>query len=1221
MKKIILSFIFCLMPFFLFGQNPYVNEIHYDNDGGDVGEFIEVCVPTGFTGALSDVTLTLYNGNNCDVTGTPTTLDLFVVGGSDANCTYYTFSTSIQNGSPDGWALDVAGTVTEFLTYEGSCTAIDGPASGMTSTDIGAEEISTTAIGLSLQLVNGTWVGPLAETPGATNASGTTGCTDMAACNYDAAATIDDASCFSVGDSCDDGDAGTSGDVYVDCNTCEGIGGLTSCSTVACGDFEIVEVAVNSQGDTWSCSGDAWTANGFTGTAGETSDLWLVIGEYDLTGSTSLYLNLDAARSFTGSDLEVFYTTDYSSACPSDATWVSGGVISEPGTGLAIDLSGAAGNSAVYIAIQYLSGSAGGATAGWTVSNVSVSADVCPAVNAAVVSACTVTFDCPTEMANIGDACDDADATTENDAIQADCSCAGTAITFDCPTEMVNIGDACDDGDAGTTGDVIQSDCTCAGTSTAGCPGAFISEFGYDCDVSDGNEAVEVCVPNTFTGSLADLQLDLYNGSSSQLSVYSTITLDMFVAGADDGTNTYYSWVPGTGSAIQNGAPDGMALSYQGAACEFISYEGTLTAADGPAMGLTSTDVGVSQVGTTTCDETIQLVGGVWVNACATVGAVNSADACVEDCPGVGNIGDACDDGDAATENDLVLADCSCAGTVPTFDCPTEMVNFGDACDDGDAATIGDVIQGDCTCAGSIPGDCPGAFISEFGYDCDVSDGNEAVEVCVPNTFTGSLADLQLDLYNGSSSQLSVYSTITIDMFVTGADDGTNTYYSWVPGTGSAIQNGAPDGMALSYQGAACEFISYEGTLTAADGPAMGLTSTDVGVSQVGTTTCDETIQLVGGVWVNACATVGDANSDAACAEDCPGVGNIGDACDDMDATTENDVVQADCSCAGTAITFDCPIEMVNIGDACDDGDAATENDVISANCECAGTATGVSGCTDMNACNYDATATTDDGSCYLVGDVCDDGDPATSGDVYTDCATCAGTTIGPACEAYSVGDCGTPIEDFTGFDGSGFASSPAAGQLCSSAWTIDGTSDDYTAGGENTAGDFAKGTTTGGESSGGIYGYDDGAGDNAMWFQPTGGDLTPGSATMQVCNNSGASITDLEVAYDLIVLNDADRASSFNFAFSLDGVTFTAVPNLDYTSPELNDGSLTTNNQTYTIAGVNLADGDCIWIQWQIGEVSGSGSRDEFGLDNISVCPGTAAACESDAGNFPWGN
>jgi hypothetical protein len=36
--------------------------------------------------------------------------------------------------------------------------------------------------------------------------------------------------------------------------------------------------------------------------------------------------------------------------------------------------------------------------------------------------------------------------------------------------------------------------------------------------------------------------------------------------------------------------------------------------------------------------------------------------------------------------------------------------------------------------------------------------------------------------------------------------------------------------------------------------------------------------------------------------------------------------------------TFDCPSLSLNIGDACDDGDALTENDVVNSNCQCAGT-------------------------------------------------------------------------------------------------------------------------------------------------------------------------------------------------------------------------------------------------------------------------------------------
>ncbi|RUA05833.1 MAG: hypothetical protein DSY38_05225 [Fusobacteria bacterium] len=65
------------------------------------------------------------------------------------------FAMSLQNGSPDGIALvDAGGTVVQFLSYEGSFEATDGPANGMTSTDIGVSEPGSTNVGYSLQLGN-----------------------------------------------------------------------------------------------------------------------------------------------------------------------------------------------------------------------------------------------------------------------------------------------------------------------------------------------------------------------------------------------------------------------------------------------------------------------------------------------------------------------------------------------------------------------------------------------------------------------------------------------------------------------------------------------------------------------------------------------------------------------------------------------------------------------------------------------------------------------------------------------------------------------------------------------------------------------------------------------------------------------------------------------------------------------------------------------------------
>jgi len=50
-----------------------------------------------------------------------------------------------------------------------------------------------------------------------------------------------------------------------------------------------------------------------------------------------------------------------------------------------------------------------------------------------------------------------------------------------------------------------------------------------------------------------------------------------------------------------------------------------------------------------------------------------------------------------------------------------------------------------------------------------------------------------------------------------------------------------------------------------------------------------------------------------------------------------------------------------------------------------------VAGCTNIIACNYDETATDDDGSCAFPGDACDDGDENTINDAYNDDCECVG--------------------------------------------------------------------------------------------------------------------------------------------------------------------------------------------------------------------------------------
>lgn len=179
MKGIITTLL--LSTFFLTAQaqvvgvDVFINEIHYDNVSGDVGEGVEIAGPAGTD--LTGYTITPYNGNG-GASYSPLALTGVIPDEGDGFGTLCFAITGLQNGSPDGIALDDGVGTVQFLSYEGSFTATDGPAIGMTSTDIGVAESGTTPVGESLQLVgigntyaDFTWNNPTTATPCTINAN------------------------------------------------------------------------------------------------------------------------------------------------------------------------------------------------------------------------------------------------------------------------------------------------------------------------------------------------------------------------------------------------------------------------------------------------------------------------------------------------------------------------------------------------------------------------------------------------------------------------------------------------------------------------------------------------------------------------------------------------------------------------------------------------------------------------------------------------------------------------------------------------------------------------------------------------------------------------------------------------------------------------------------------------------------------------------------------
>ena len=155
MKQINVVFILFSLAISLAAQNIWLNELHYDNVGTDEGEFVEVVLEEIPGNVLSDYTVTFYNGNN-GLEYDSKTLDQFTVGTNiDEFLILYYYKEGIQNGAPDGIAIDYQGTLIpgQFLSYEGTFEALDGPANGVTSIDIGVSESSSTQIGESLHLL------------------------------------------------------------------------------------------------------------------------------------------------------------------------------------------------------------------------------------------------------------------------------------------------------------------------------------------------------------------------------------------------------------------------------------------------------------------------------------------------------------------------------------------------------------------------------------------------------------------------------------------------------------------------------------------------------------------------------------------------------------------------------------------------------------------------------------------------------------------------------------------------------------------------------------------------------------------------------------------------------------------------------------------------------------------------------------------------------------
>ncbi len=199
-----------------------------------------------------------------------------------------------------------------------------------------------------------------------------------------------------------------------------------------------------------------------------------------------------------------------------------------------------------------------------------------------------------------------------------------------------------------------------------------------------------------------------------------------------------------------------------------------------------------------------------------------------------------------------------------------------------------------------------------------------------------------------------------------------------------------------------------------------------------------------------------------------------------------------------------------------------------------------------------------------------------------------------------------------TAYAGNGFSPNPTiAGRLNSNAWSVQGFSFGTLGfGGTQTVDSFGRGSVTSGVITTGTYAFTElpaTVANPTLMIQPGSGEFAPGSITLRIRNNGATNLTQLQVSYNLFVRNDGDMSSSFNFSHSDDNIAFVEEPSMDYASPELLDPfewvqESVSPSRSLVISGINIPPGSFYYIRWSSDDVSGTGQRDEFGLDDIQI-------------------
>ncbi|QJX47367.1 T9SS type A sorting domain-containing protein [Hymenobacter taeanensis] len=147
------------------------------------------------------------------------------------------------------------------------------------------------------------------------------------------------------------------------------------------------------------------------------------------------------------------------------------------------------------------------------------------------------------------------------------------------------------------------------------------------------------------------------------------------------------------------------------------------------------------------------------------------------------------------------------------------------------------------------------------------------------------------------------------------------------------------------------------------------------------------------------------------------------------------------------------------------------------------------------------------------------------------------------------------------------------------------------------------------GTSAGGAYNFADGISgsstDRALGFLSSSSFTSPRHLLLALQNNTGATITDLTVAYDIEKYRSGTTSFEWQFYTSPNGSTWTQVNSEPFRGDDVTAvvNPATSVSKSLTITGLSVKAGDVTYLRWSyVG--AGSTFSQGLGLDNLTITP-----------------